>query len=75
MQDKYSALTEEFTEFKKQAAAKIDKAKHSGGTIDPAQLAEISAKANADANAVIDDAHAARQTRLSRPRRHILPIR
>ena len=50
MQDKYSALTEEFTEFKKQAAAKIDKAKHSGGTIDPAQLAEISAKA------VIDDA-------------------
>ena len=55
MQDKYSALTEEFTEFKKQAAAKIDKAKHSGGTIDPAQLAEISAKANADANAVIDD--------------------
>ena len=56
MQDKYSALTEEFTEFKKQATAKIDKAKHSGGTIDPAQLAEISAKANADANAVIDDA-------------------
>ena len=56
MQDKYSALTEEFTEFKKQAAAKIDKAKHSGGTIDPAQLAKISAKANADANAVIDDA-------------------
>ena len=56
MQDKYSALTGEFTEFKKQAAAKIDKAKHSGGTIDPAQLAEISAKANADANAVIDDA-------------------
>ena len=56
MQDKYSALTEEFTEFKKQAASKIDKAKHSGGTIDPAQLAEISAKANADANAVIDDA-------------------
>ena len=56
MQDKYSALTEEFTEFKRQAAAKIDKAKHSGGTIDPAQLAEISAKANADANAVIDDA-------------------
>ena len=56
MQDKYSALTEEFTEFKKQAATKIDKAKHSGGTIDPAQLAEISAKANADANAVIDDA-------------------
>ena len=56
MQDKYSALTEEFTEFKKQAAAKIDKAKHSGGTIDPAQLAEISAKTNADANAVINDA-------------------
>ena len=56
LQDKYSALTEEFTEFKKQAASKIDKAKHSGGTIDPAQLAEISAKANADANAVIDDA-------------------
>ena len=56
MQDKYSALTEEFTEFKKQAAAKIDKAKHSGGTINPAQLAEISAKANADANAVINDA-------------------
>ena len=56
MQDKHSALTEEFTEFKKQAAAKIDKAKHSGGTIDPAQLAEISAKANADANAVINDA-------------------
>ena len=56
MQDKYSALTEEFTEFKKQAAAKIDKAKRSGGTIDPAQLAEISAKANADANAVINDA-------------------
>lgn len=56
MQDKYSALTEEFAEFKKQAASKIDKAKHSGGTIDPAQLAEISAKANADANAVIDDA-------------------
>ena len=56
MQDKYSALTEEFTEFKKQAAAKIDKAKHSGGTIDPAQLAEISTKANADANAVINDA-------------------
>ena len=55
MQDKYSALTEEFAEFKKQAAAKIDKAKHSGG-IDPAQLAEISAKANADANAVINDA-------------------
>ena len=38
MQDKYSALTEEFTEFKKQAAAKIDKAKHSGGTIDPLSL-------------------------------------
>ena len=56
MQDKYSALTEEFAEFKKQAVAKIDKAKHSGGTIDPAQLAEISAKANADANAVINDA-------------------
>lgn len=56
MQDKYSALTEEFAEFKKQAAAKIDKAKHSGGTIDPAQLAEISTKANADANAVINDA-------------------
>ena len=56
MQDKYSALTEEFAKFKKQAAAKIDKAKHSGGTIDPAQLAEISAKANADANAVINDA-------------------
>ena len=56
MQDKYSALTEEFAEFKKQAAAKIDKTKHSGGTIDPAQLAEISAKANADANAVINDA-------------------
>ena len=56
MQDKYSALTEEFAEFKKQAAAKIDKAKHSGGTIGPAQLAEISAKANADANAVINDA-------------------
>jgi len=56
MQDKYSALTEEFAEFKKQAAAKIDKAKNSGGTIDPAQLAEISAKANADANAVINDA-------------------
>ena len=56
MQDKYSALNEEFTEFKKQAAAKIDKAKHSGGTIDPAQLAEISAKANADANAVVADA-------------------
>lgn len=56
MQDKYSALTEEFAEFKKQAASKIDKAKHSGGTIDPTQLAEISAKANADANAVINDA-------------------
>ena len=56
MQDKYSALNEEFAEFKKQAATKIDKAKHSGGTIDPAQLAEISAKANADANAVIADA-------------------
>ena len=56
MQDKYSALTEEFAQFKKQAAAKIDKAKHSGGTIDPAQLAEISAKANADANAVVADA-------------------
>ena len=56
MQDKYSALTEEFAEFKKQAASKIDKAKHSGGTIDPSQLAEISAKANADANAVINDA-------------------
>ena len=56
MQDKYSALNEEFTEFRKQAAAKIDKAKHSGGTIDPAQLAEISAKANADANAVVADA-------------------
>ncbi len=56
LQDKYSALTEEFTEFKKQAVSKIDKAKHSGGTIDPAQLAEISAKANADANAVINDA-------------------
>ena len=56
MQDKYTALTEEFAEFKKQAASKIDKAKHSGGTIDPAQLAEISAKANADANAVINDA-------------------
>ena len=56
MKDKYSALTEEFAEFKKQAAAKIDKAKHSGGTIDPAQLAEISTKANADANAVINDA-------------------
>ena len=56
MQDKYSALNEEFAEFKKQAAAKIDKAKHSGGTIDPAQLAEISAKANADANAVVADA-------------------
>ena len=56
MQDKYSALTEEFAEFKKQAASKIDKAKHSGGTIDHAQLAEISAKANADANAVINDA-------------------
>ena len=56
MQDKYSALNEEFTEFKKQAAAKIDKAKHSGGTIDPAQLAEISAKANSDANAVVADA-------------------
>ena len=56
MQDKYSALTEEFAEFKKQTAAKIDKAKQSGGTIDPAQLAEISAKANADANAVINDA-------------------
>ena len=56
MQDKYSALNEEFTEFKKQAAAKIGKAKHSGGTIDPAQLAEISAKANADANAVVADA-------------------
>ena len=56
LQDKYSALTEEFAEFKKQAASKIDKAKHSGGTIDPAQLAEISAKANADANAVINDA-------------------
>ena len=56
MQDKYSALTEEFAEFKKQAASKINKAKHSGGTIDPAQLAEISAKANADANAVINDA-------------------
>ena len=56
MQDKYSALTEEFAEFKKQAAAKIDKAKHSGGTIDPAQLAEINAKTNADANAIIADA-------------------
>ena len=56
MQDKYSALTEEFAQFKKQAASKIDKAKHSGGTIDPAQLAEISAKANADANAVVADA-------------------
>ena len=56
MQDKYSALNEEFAEFKKQATAKIDKAKHSGGTIDPAQLAEISAKANADANAVVADA-------------------
>ena len=56
MQDKYTALTEEFAEFKKQAASKIDKAKHSGGTIDPTQLAEISAKANADANAVINDA-------------------
>ena len=56
MQDKYSALNEEFAEFKKQAAAKIDKAKHSCGTIDPAQLAEISAKANADANAVVADA-------------------
>ena len=56
LQDKHSALTEEFAAFKKQAANKIDKAKHSGGTIDPAQLAEISAKANADANAVIADA-------------------
>ncbi len=56
LQDKQSALTEEFAAFKKQAATKIDKAKHSGGTIDPAQLAEISAKANADANAVIADA-------------------
>lgn len=56
LQDKHSALTEEFAAFKKQAAAKIDKAKHSGGTIDPAQLAEISAKANADANAVVADA-------------------
>ena len=56
LQDKHSALTEEFAAFKKQAATKIDKAKHSGGTIDPAQLAEISAKANADANAVIADA-------------------
>ena len=56
LQDKHSALTEEFAAFKKQAATKIDKAKHSGGTIDPAQLAEISAKANADANAVITDA-------------------
>ena len=56
LQDKHSALTEEFAAFKKQAATKIDKAKHSGRTIDPAQLAEISAKANADANAVIADA-------------------
>ena len=56
LQDKHSALTEEFAAFKKQAATKIDKAKHSGGTIDPAQLAGISAKANADANAVIADA-------------------
>ncbi len=56
LQDKHSALTEEFAAFKKQAAAKIDKAKHSGGTINPAQLAEISAKANADANAVVADA-------------------
>ncbi len=56
LQDKYASLNEEFTQFKKQSAAKIDKAKHSGGTIDPAQLAEISAKANTDANAVIEDA-------------------
>lgn len=56
LEKKKAELDAQILESRKQAAAKIDKAKHSGGTIDPAQLAEISAKANADANAVIDDA-------------------
>ncbi len=60
LQDQYKALTEEYTEYKKRADAKLKKAKKSGGaaSIDEAQLAEISAKANADANAVIADAKA-----------------
>ncbi len=56
LQDKYKSVTDEFAAYKKQTSAKLQKAKKSGGTIDPAQLAEISAKANADANAVIEDA-------------------
>ena len=56
LQDKYQSVTEEYAAYKKQTSAKLQKAKNSGGTINPEQLAEISAKANADANAVIEDA-------------------
>ena len=58
LQDQYAALTEEYKEYKKNADQKNKKANKSGGAIDPEQLSEISAKANADANAIIDDAKA-----------------
>ncbi len=58
LQDQYKALAEEYTEFKQKAKKKLEKAKKSGGgTINEAQLEEISAKANADANEVIADAN------------------
>ncbi len=58
LQDQFVALQDEYKEYKKRADAKLKKAKKSGGSasVDPEQLAEISTKANADANAVIDDA-------------------
>ena len=59
LQDQYKALAEEYTEFKQKAKKKLEKAKKSGGggTISEAQLEEISAKANADANEVLADAN------------------
>ena len=59
LQDQYAALTEEYKEYRTKAAKKIEKAKKSGsgGTISEAQIEEISAKANADANEVIADAN------------------
>ncbi len=58
LQDQYKALAEEYTEFRQKTKKKLEKAKKSGGgTINEAQLEEISAKANADANEVIADAN------------------
>ena len=56
LQDKYKALSDDYSAYKSNTAKKLAKAKTASATIDEAQLAELSAKASNDANAIIADA-------------------